>query len=188
MTQLVLYSSISVKIAVSVFLPNLRLLLSVFLAESYSSFLVCSSPHLRLPSLCSSLPLNPSLLIFKSHMLPARLAQLHPANERLFIGLRLSAAKQGLVIGLRLGPASQFPIPPSWIYSPLHMLVLVWPCRPEGDYLSVLPLIADSSRKEPEKEGERERERERERKNSVGLFGCYLTRLYWKVCFLALKS
>lgn len=29
-------------------------------------------------------------------MLPARLAQLHPANEGLFIGLRLSAAKQGL--------------------------------------------------------------------------------------------
>lgn len=28
-------------------------------------------------------------------MLPARLAQLHPANEGLFIGLRLSAAKQG---------------------------------------------------------------------------------------------
>lgn len=42
------------------------------------------------------------LLIFKSHMLPARLAQLHPANERLFIGLRLSAAKQGLATGLRL--------------------------------------------------------------------------------------
>lgn len=31
------------------------------------------------------------------------------------------------------------------------MPVLVWPCRPEADYLSLLSLIAYSGRKEPER-------------------------------------
>lgn len=78
-------------------------------------------------------------------MLPARLAQLHPANEGLFIGLRLSAAKQGLARA-EAGASLAVPQPlPLSLHSPLHMPVLVWPCRPEGDYLSLLPLIADSS-------------------------------------------
>ncbi|KAK5915666.1 hypothetical protein CesoFtcFv8_001236 [Champsocephalus esox] len=76
-------------------------------------------------------------------MLPARLAQLHPANEGLFIGLRLSAAKQGLA-GAESGASLTVPQPPR-LHSPLHMPVRVWPCRPEGDYLSLLPLIAGSS-------------------------------------------
>lgn len=83
-------------------------------------------------------------------MLPARLAQLHPANEGLFIGLRLSAAKQGLAraeAGASLAaPPLHLPTNPNPpLHRPLHMPVLVWPCRPEGDYLSLLPLIADSS-------------------------------------------
>ncbi|KAK5935608.1 hypothetical protein CgunFtcFv8_020956 [Champsocephalus gunnari] len=44
-------------------------------------------------------------------MLPARLAQLHPANEGLFIGLRLSAAKQGLA-GAESGASLTVPQPP----------------------------------------------------------------------------
>lgn len=51
-------------------------------------------------------------------MLPARLAQLLSANEGLFIGLRLSAAKQGLAIVLMLGPVSQS-LNPSPTPSPL---------------------------------------------------------------------
>lgn len=138
---------LSISISASALLPQLMLLLSVFLTESYTSFLLSPSP----PSLLSapfSLPLSfSSLLIFKSHMLPARLAQLHPANEGLFIGLRLSAAKQGLA-GAEAGASSTAPTsPPLPLLShrQLHMPVLAWPCRPEADYLSLLSLIADSS-------------------------------------------
>lgn len=131
-TQLVLCRSLSIRVSASVFL------LSVFLPESYSSFLLSGPPP------PSHFPYS-TLLIFKSHMLPARLAQLHPANEGLFIGLRLSAAKQGLARA-EVGASLAVPQPlPLSLHSPLHMPVLVWPCRPEGDYLSLLPLIADSS-------------------------------------------
>ncbi|KAG7221753.1 hypothetical protein INR49_029136, partial [Caranx melampygus] len=60
-------------------------------------------------------------------MLPARLAQLHPANEGLFIGLRLSAAKQGLA---RAEAGASIAVPPTptptypQLHSPLHMPVL----------------------------------------------------------------
>lgn len=82
-------------------------------------------------------------------MLPARLAQLHPANEGLFIGLRLSAANQGLASAVA-GPSLTDPPPPPTRRSPLppaaqpslHMPVLVWLRRTEGDYLSLLHLIA----------------------------------------------
>lgn len=94
-THLVSCSSLSAKISLHFFLTF----------DCYPSFLVnlilnfypvvLTTPH-------SLLVVPSSLLIFKSHMLPARLAQLHPDNERLFIGLRLSAAKQGLATGLRL--------------------------------------------------------------------------------------
>lgn len=112
-TQLALCSSLSISISASAPLPQLRVLLSVFLTESYTSFLFSGSPPLHLPCfLPLSLPLSfSSLLIFKSHMLPARLAQLHPANEGLFIGLRLSAAKQGLA-GAEAGASSTAPTPP----------------------------------------------------------------------------
>lgn len=163
-TQLALCSSQSISISASALLPQLIVLLSLFLPESNTPFLFSGSPPLPRPCfLPLSLPLSPSsLLIFKSHMLPARLAQLHPANEGLFIGLRLSAAKQGLA-GAEVGASSTAParppLPPPLLHRQLHMPVLVWPCRPEADYLSLLSLIADSSWKEPGRErarGERE--------------------------------
>lgn len=55
-------------------------------------------------------------------------------------------------------PSTSTPLPsptPTPLYRPLHMPVLVWPCRPEADYLFLLSLIAYSSRKEPERERER---------------------------------
>lgn len=111
-TLLALWSSLSSSISASALLPQLIALLSLFLTESYTSFLFSGSPPLHLPCfLPLSLPLSfSSLLIFKSHMLPARLAQLHPANEGLFIGLRLSAAKQGLA-GAEAGASSTAPTP-----------------------------------------------------------------------------
>lgn len=118
-TRLALCSSLSIKSPASVFLPHLILLLSVFFTESYSSFLLSSSPPppLLLPFVLCLPPPYSTLLIFKSHMLPARLAQLHPANEGLFIGLRLSAAKQGLAraeAGASLAaPPSIFPPTPT---------------------------------------------------------------------------
>lgn len=113
-TRLALCSSLSIKSPASVFLPHLILLLSVFFTESYSSFLLSSSPPppLLLPFVLCLPPPYSTLLIFKSHMLPARLAQLHPANEGLFIGLRLSAAKQGLARA-EAGASLAAPPPPS---------------------------------------------------------------------------
>lgn len=141
-------------------------------------------PLSSFPLSCAFPPPYSTLLIFKSHMLPARLAQLHPANEGLFIGLRLSAAKQGLARA-EAGASLAAPHPPSSppLHRPLHMPVLVWPCRPEADYLSLLSLIADSSWKEPE----RERHCRERRGNSVGLLSCYLTSLDSKVCVPAVK-
>ncbi|KAI9532097.1 hypothetical protein NQZ68_034985 [Dissostichus eleginoides] len=55
-------------------------------------------------------------------MLPARLAQLHPANEGLFIGLRLSAAKQGLA-GAEAGASLAVPNPPDCT---AHSTCLFW--------------------------------------------------------------
>lgn len=126
---------------------SLLLCFSLTLYSYYLSFLQNHIPHSlclvlplsSLPPFCAFPPPHSTLLIFKSHMLPARLAQLHPANEGLFIGLRLSAAKQGLA------RAEAGASPPPLLHRPLHMPVLVWPCRPEADYLSLLSLIADSS-------------------------------------------
>lgn len=135
------------------FSPSLKSYYLSFSQNRTPHFCSQALPPLHLPCfLPFSLPLSfSSLLIFKSHMLPARLAQLHPANEGLFIGLRLSAAKQGLV-GAEAGASSAAhnPLPlPLLLHRQLHMPVVVWPCRPEADYLSLLSLIADSSWKEP---------------------------------------
>lgn len=139
---------------------SLPLCCSLTLYSYYPSFLQNHIPHFHsrvpppplssFPPFCAFPPPYSTLLIFKSHMLPARLAQLHPANEGLFIGLRLSAAKQGLARA-EAGASLAAPHPPL-LHRPLHMPVLVWPCRPEADYLSLLSLIADSSWKEPERE------------------------------------
>lgn len=144
-TQLALCSSLSIKIC-ALFLPH-PVLLSVFFTESYSTLKL--STLCSFPPFCAFPPPYSTLLIFKSHMLPARLAQLHPANEGLFIGLRLSAAKQGLV---RTEAGDSLAAPhPLLMHRQLHMPVLVWPCHPEADYLSLLSLIADSSWKDQEK-------------------------------------
>lgn len=126
-TQLALCSSLSIKISAAAFLPHLILLLSIFLTESYSSFSLSSSVPPSLP-----LPPYSTLLIFKSHMLPARLAQLHPANEGLFIGLRLSAAKQGLAraeAGASIAvspPTPTPPPPPPTLNCTAHSTCLFW--------------------------------------------------------------
>lgn len=100
---------------------SLPLCCSLTLYSYYPSFLQNHIPHFHsrvppplssFPPFCAFPPPYSTLLIFKSHMLPARLAQLHPANEGLFIGLRLSAAKQGLARA-EAGASLAAPHPPA---------------------------------------------------------------------------
>lgn len=84
-----------------------RIIFLIFTLESPPTPLSSS-----FPPFCAFPPPYSTLLIFKSHMLPARLAQLHPANEGLFIGLRLSAAKQGLARA-EAGASLAAPHPPA---------------------------------------------------------------------------
>lgn len=172
-----LCSSLSIKISASLLLPHLILLLSVFLTESYSSFSLSSPPPplSSFPPFCAFPPPYSTLLIFKSHMLPARLAQLHPANEGLFIGLRLSAAKQGLARA-EAGASLAAPHPPAAQTTP-HAC--------SGLALSPRSRLLVSAVLNCRQQLKRARER---RGNSVGLLSCYLTSLDSKVCVPAVKS
>lgn len=180
-----LCSSLSIKISASLLLPHLILLLSVFLTESYSSFSLSSPPPpptSSFPPFCAFPPPYSTLLIFKSHMLPARLAQLHPANEGLFIGLRLSAAKQGLARA-EAGASLAAPHPPAAQTTPHACSGLALSPRSRLLVSAVL-----NCRQQLKRATERERHCRERRGNSVGLLSCYLTSLDSKVCVPAVKS
>lgn len=127
-------------------------------------------------------------------MLPARLARLHPANEGLFIGLRLSAAKQGLA-GAEAGASSTAPttLPP---LPPPPPLTQTTPHACSGLALSPRSRLLVSAvlncRQQLKRARARARASERacreRRESSFGLLSCYLTSLDSKVCVPAVKS
>ena len=93
-----MHVSLSLKISPSCSLPMPVLLQSLSIPISLIQF-----PFVSVFPVPLSSPLshhhhhyNLASSFLKATCSPARLAQLHPANEGLFIGLRLSAAKRGL--------------------------------------------------------------------------------------------
>lgn len=150
---------------------HLTLLLSVALCSLYILSSPLKPPYplsllfiLRLPT--SLPPSYSTLLIFKSHMLPARLAQLLPANEGLFIGLRLSAAKQGLA---QAKAGASLTIPSS---TPPYPIAQPAPHACSGLALPPRRRLLVSAALNCQQQLKRARARERERdgrENSVGL-------------------
>lgn len=124
-------------------------------------------------------------------MLPARLARLHPANEGLFIGLRLSAAKQGLA-GAEAGASSTAPTTPP--PPPPPPLTQTTPHACSGLALSPRSRLLVSAVLNCRQQLKRARARASERacregrESRAGLLSCYLTSLDSKVCVPAVKS
>lgn len=160
-TLLALWSSLSSSISASALLPQLIALLSLFLTESYTSFCSQALPLSTFPAFCpfpSPSPFPASSFLKATCSQPVWLSCTLPMKGFLLGWDWVQPSRAWL--GLKLGPAPLHQPParlPLLLHRQLHMPVLVWPCRPEADYLSLLSLIADSSWKEPERERERER-------------------------------